>query len=145
MSHVCPHKMASGKGTTQTDFAGKNGSSHDSSELPGILARICWVGPSDAEEVEHSALRFQDGPASNRADFDRRHGDTNLKVVVITRGLATQRNEGGDVILLSHHGNAVTTFDILRRILTGGEENRSDDVGRVRVETPDTTSHGTPN
>lgn len=89
MSHVRPDKMAGGKGTTQTDFTGKDASGHNSSEFPGIIAGIRWVGPSDAEEVEHGALRFQNSPASDRANFNRRHGDTDLKVVVATRGLAT--------------------------------------------------------
>lgn len=89
MSHVRPDKMTGGKGTTKTDFAGKDASSHNSSEFPGIIAGIRWVGPADAEEVEHSALGFQDGPASDRADFNRRHRDTDLKVVIATTGLAT--------------------------------------------------------
>lgn len=89
MSHVRLDKMASGKGTAKTDFTGKDASSHNPSEFPGIIAGIRWVGPSDAKEVKHRALGFQDGPASNRADFNRRHGDTDLEVTVVTRGLAT--------------------------------------------------------
>lgn len=101
MSHVCLDKMAGGKGATQTNFTGKNASGHNTSKSPGIVTGICWVGPSDAKEVEHSALRLQDGPASNRANFDRRHGDTDLKVVVITRGLATQKTRGGNNLTFS--------------------------------------------
>lgn len=49
MSHVGPDKMTGGKGAAQAGFAGKDASSHNSSEFPGIIAGIRRVGPSDAE------------------------------------------------------------------------------------------------
>lgn len=58
MSHVRPDKMAGSKGTTQAKFTGKNASGHNTSEFPGIVTGIREMGPSDAKEVEHSALRF---------------------------------------------------------------------------------------
>ena len=94
MGHVRLHKMTGSEGAAQAQFTGKHASSHNASQSPPVVTGIAGVGPSDAEKVEHRALRLQHGPAANRADFDRRHRDADLKVVVVTRGLATGRMRG---------------------------------------------------
>ena len=44
-----------------------------------------------------------------------------------------------------HNRHAITTFHILRGILSGSQEHRCDDIGRMSVEPPDTTGHGRTN
>ena len=39
---------------------------------------------SDAEEVEHSGLRLQNGAAADGSDFDGRHADGDLEGAVET-------------------------------------------------------------
>lgn len=84
MGHVSPDKVTGSKGTAEAELASQNTSGDDSSQLPSIIARICGVSPSNTKEIEHSALRLEDCPPSNCADFDARHRNADLEVAIVT-------------------------------------------------------------
>lgn len=68
-----------------------------------------------------------------------------LKLVrgrVLVCGFLGGEREGGDE--LSHHGDAVAASNVLCRVLACGQEDRSDDVGSVSIETSNAAGHGTP-
>lgn len=96
MGHVCLDKVASGKGAAQAELPSQNASSHNTGKFPGVVTGIGGVSAPDAKEVEHSALRLEDGPASNRADFNRGHGDTNLEIIVVARRISKTSAEKKD-------------------------------------------------
>jgi hypothetical protein len=96
VSHVSLDEMASGKGAAETQFTSKHGSSHNASESPRVVTRIGWVRAPNTQEIQHSALRLQNGPASNRTDFNGWHGDTDLEVIVVAGRLSKKYNEWGD-------------------------------------------------
>jgi hypothetical protein len=96
------------------------------------------------EEVEASRLRRQVGSATYGADFDGGHGASNVQIVTVvgttmmnaSERLTIQpeggRRDRGSVRL--HDGETVGALDVLGRILSGGNENGRDDVGRMCVE-----------
>jgi len=45
--------------------------------------------------------------------------------------------------LLSHHGDTVAAFHILRWVLASSQEQCGDNVGGMRIEPPNTSSHCT--
>ena len=58
------------KSTIQTELSSKHTGSYNSRQLSCVLPRVGWMSPSDAEEVEASALRFKDCTAPDSSDFD---------------------------------------------------------------------------
>jgi len=48
---VCLDEVTGSQGAAETQFAGEYGCGNDAGQLASVVAGICWVGPSDAEEV----------------------------------------------------------------------------------------------
>lgn len=84
MCHVRFDQVASAESTAERELSGENGGGDDAGEFTGILTRVCGMRSSDAEHVEHSCLRLQDGATSQGADFYRRHRDTDLEITTKT-------------------------------------------------------------
>lgn len=101
------------------------------------------MGTSNAKEVEHGALRLENRPTANGADFDRWHRHADLEIAIVAEsGLARIEETGKGIILLPHHRNAIAALDVLSRVLSGGQENRGDDVRSVCIEAAYASSHG---
>lgn len=73
MCHVGPDKVTGSKSTAEAEFTGQNTSGDYSSQLASIVAGVRGMSPSNTKEIEHSALRLEDSPPSNCADFDTWH------------------------------------------------------------------------
>jgi len=94
MAHVRPHQVSGGQRRTQRELAGKYTSSDDLGELTCVLAWACGVRAAYAKHVEHSGLWFEDGAATDGADFYAGHGDGDLEVAVETAKVVSGvRNE----------------------------------------------------
>ena len=63
-------QMACRKSTVQTELSSKHTRGYNPRQLSCVLPRVCRMSPSDAEEVEASALRFKDCTATDSSDFD---------------------------------------------------------------------------
>lgn len=85
MLHVGPDEVAGGEGTAEGEFAGEDGGADDAGETAGVLAGVGGVGASDAEHIEHGALRLEDGAASEGTDFETGHRDGDLESTVEAR------------------------------------------------------------
>jgi hypothetical protein len=72
--------MASSKGCAERQLTSKNTSSNDTCELTSVVARVCRVSATDAEQIEHGRLRLEDCTTTDGANFNTRHGDRDLKV-----------------------------------------------------------------
>lgn len=70
MAHVGLDKMTGGEGRAEGQFPGEHGGGDNARELARVVAGIYARGPAHAEEVEHSGLRLEDGPAADCADFN---------------------------------------------------------------------------
>lgn len=58
------------KSTIETELSSKHTRSYNSRQLSCVLPRVGRMSPSDAEEVEASALRFKDCTAADGSNFD---------------------------------------------------------------------------
>lgn len=91
MLHVCAHEMAGRERGAEGELAREHAGGDDARELPSVGARRRLVRATHAQEVEHGSLRRQEGPATNRADFDAGHADADLEVAVQTeRGVSDE-------------------------------------------------------
>ena len=86
MLHVSVDQMPRGEGTAERQFARQHGAGDDASQAAGVVTRVGKVGAFDAQEVEHGALRFEDGAAADGADFYGRHADGYLEATVQAGG-----------------------------------------------------------
>lgn len=77
------HEMACCKRAAKTQFPGKYTRSHDASETACIIPWVRGVSTSNAEEIEHGALRLENSPSANGTHFDRWHRHANLKIAVV--------------------------------------------------------------
>ncbi len=75
--------MTGSKGAAETEFTGENPCTHNASEFSGVIAWICGMRTSDAEEIQHSALRLENGATTNGPDFDRGHRDADLEIAIV--------------------------------------------------------------
>jgi hypothetical protein len=62
--------MTSSEGTAERQLAGQDSAADNSSKTAGIVTRICWVRPSDAQQVEHSPLGLENRTTTERTDLD---------------------------------------------------------------------------
>ena len=84
VSHVRLHQMSGCQSTTQAQLSGQDSRANDSSQPPCILARCGGVRTTHSEHVEHGRLSFENGTATDGADFNARHGHTDLKISIQT-------------------------------------------------------------
>lgn len=63
-------QMPCRKSTIQTELSSKHTGSYNPRQLSCVLPRLGRMSPSDAEEVEASALGFKDCTAADGSDFD---------------------------------------------------------------------------
>ena len=82
MRHVRSDKMTGAEGAVETEFTGKDTRSDDAGKLTRIVARRGWMSTTNAEEIQHGGLRFEDGTAANGTDLNGRHRDGDLQVAV---------------------------------------------------------------
>lgn len=82
MLHVGLDEVAGGEGTAEREFTGEDGGADDAGEPASVLAGVGGVRTSDAEHIEHGALRLEDGAASQGTDFKTGHGDGDLKSTI---------------------------------------------------------------
>lgn len=81
--------MACCKCAAKTQFSGKNTRGHDASEAARILPGIRGVRASNAQQIEHGALRLEHRATANSAYFDRWHRHADLEITIVAeRGLA---------------------------------------------------------
>jgi hypothetical protein len=58
MGHMRLDKVTSREGRAEGKLASENCGADDARKLAGIVARVCRMGPTHAEQIEHSQLRF---------------------------------------------------------------------------------------
>ena len=80
-----------------------------------------------SNRLETGRLCWQAGTATDSAHLDAGHGTGDPKIALIG---------------LFHQSDAVGALNVLRRVLAGGEEYSSYDVGSVGIEPTDAASHG---
>jgi hypothetical protein len=81
---VCLDKVTSSKSCAERQLTGEDTSSNDTCELASVIAGVCRVSATDAEQIEHGRLRLEDCTTTDGANFDTRHGDRDLKVTTKT-------------------------------------------------------------
>lgn len=79
MLHVSPDEMARGQGTAERKLACENGCADDAGKTAGVVSRVGGVRASDTKDVEHGALRLEDGTTTKSSDLERGHRDGDLK------------------------------------------------------------------
>lgn len=84
MSHVRLNQMPRRESAAETELPGENTGSYDASKPTCIVARIRKMGAANSKKIEHRTLWFENRAASNRADFNGRHRDTDLKTAIET-------------------------------------------------------------
>ncbi len=81
---MCPDEMPRSQGAAEAELAGQNTGSHDPSKAASIVARVGGVGAFDSQKIKHRTLRFKNSAASDCANLNGWHGDTNLKITIVT-------------------------------------------------------------
>ena len=78
MCHVSLDQVSGGQSAAKTELACEHTSSNNASKATGIFSRTCGMSASNPKKVQASALRLEDGAATNGTNFNRRHGHRNL-------------------------------------------------------------------
>ena len=79
MLHVCPDEVTGRESAAERQLTGKHSGSHNAGKTASILARMSRVWAANAQHVEHSGLRVENGTSTKSADLERRHGDGDLE------------------------------------------------------------------
>lgn len=137
MLHVGPNQVTGSQSTAERKFSSKDRGTDDAGQTAGVVTRVGGVRATDTKEIKHSALGLKDSTATEGSNLKRRHGNRDLessaKAAMVSKMLTS--NDG--INLLLHDGDTVGALDNLSRVLASGQENSSDNVGSVGVESTD--------
>lgn len=146
MCHVCADKVTSGEGGHEGEFTGHDGGGDNTSELLSVRAwggRVCAF---DAEHFEDSLLGCENGTTADSSNLDGRHGDSHEKILAVvvsgypkteSEDTTCERTSEDEVYSRLHESHTVRRLDVLRRVLTSSQENRRQDIRRMRIEPSD--------
>jgi hypothetical protein len=73
-------KVTGSQSCAERQLTGKNTGSDNARKLACVVTGAGRVSTTDAKQIEHSRLRFENSTTTNSADLNTRHGDRDLKV-----------------------------------------------------------------
>ena len=88
---MCADEVARGEGTDEGELASHDGRSDDACKLLCVLAWVRGVCALDTEHLEDGTLRCEDGATTDSANFNRRHGNGNPKI--LTTVASVEKNQ----------------------------------------------------
>lgn len=69
MRHVSLDQVAGSEGTAKRQFTRQDSRSNDAGKTAGVVSRVGGVRSSNTEQLQHRALRVQNGASTESADF----------------------------------------------------------------------------